>query len=55
MAAPSDVEKLVYVTNLKPHYAQQLLNAGGSYENAMQLYIDAKRDRTLPADALQIN
>ena len=48
VAAPSDVEKLVYVTNLKPHYAQQLLNAGGSSnDGASQRFLQEARAASL--------
>lgn len=51
--APDALDKLCYVTSLKPHYAQQLLDAANNdYAAAMQLYIDAKRTNQLPADAL---
>jgi hypothetical protein len=51
--APDALQKLVYVTSLKPQFAQQILDATGwNYEAAVQQFLNLKKAKQLPPDAL---
>lgn len=51
--SPDALQKLVYVTSLKPQFAQQILDATGwNYEAALQQFLNLKKTKQLPLDAL---
>jgi nuclear RNA export factor len=51
--SPDALQKLIYVTSLKPQFAQQILDATGwNYEAALQQFLNLKKTKQLPPDAL---